>query len=709
MAESSSTPVYDIVRTNDRGRDQGWAAHQSNATASRSSQVRTLRPDQIYESRTLSRMRQEKSLPHAQELDRLVQILKENQVPGPQLFRMKSEFSQQLGNSGGQGTVYGISKPAQDEYKEAGHTVFQRWRVNLIAIKQYKRARTANQGQGHDQRGIEEQLSNRFRDAACEAFALSPSRFRNHPNIVQLRGWGLCLDTLENPASQCCSSLQVPMLILEKADMNLAQFLQRKHPAPRRSIIDVESGSADTSPDAPSAFKWLASAFAGDSYEIIRLLCIDIGHGLSAIHHHEFSHGDLKPENILVFRPGTAGGNTKWVAKICDFGLSSGGDDPSSMGQRYTGTKVWQPPEKQIKNSLSAEDLRKCDVYVYGLVVLSAFLNEGKHCCSLNAEELNKKLESLSRRALRDGIKDLVKGAMKELGERDIEPWKCLYTNRESRYFENQRPLSRLPFEDSPMGNDWRTGSWFYWPRFWSEQPPLSRLDVVHVSRAERQGYNNKHWWKTNNMENDSDLLVESNILADGDVRTAESTDRTPTVDPEGDTSNRQSIPTASSYELTENLLDGESHRATVPTNQLPTGSRANSRVVSLVARDVDDWPLSTDEFTSERRKVGMKEVLAELLRIVAQERWRPALGQELYFCARYRSRMKYTWWSECAPETNVLGRALNLVPTVDICTLAWLAKGKIGNFEATNLAPDWDVWGSILDYDKLDESERLS
>ncbi|RYP64823.1 hypothetical protein DL771_008603 [Monosporascus sp. 5C6A] len=509
------------------------------------------------------------------------------------------------------------------------------------------------------------------------------------------------------------------MLILEKADMNLAEFLQKKLFANRQSRGDAESAPPDTSPDAQSALKRWTSVFAEDRYETIRLLCIDIGHGLGAIHRHRFSHGDLKPENILVFRPGTTGSNTRWVAKICDFGSSSGEDeDPSSTGQRYMGTEVWRPPQEQIKNSLSAEDLRKCDIYVYGLVVWSAFCLKGWHRRSWGPEELKKDLDSLSswspfspfgRYTLRNRIGELLQGAGKNPGERNMEPWKSLYMGREDRHFSD---LSHLAIVDpSPTGNDLEAGSSFYWPRLWFKQPLallLSRRDVARVPRAEREGYNGKHWWKTNSIEDESKSSAVSATLADSDVRAAESANRILTVKPKEDTSNRQSIPTASSSEQLE-ALDRKSPRTTVSANQLPAESHQSSEIVSLVARDADDLPLSTDEFTTKRRKDDVKEVHVELLRLVAQESWDLALARELYFFARYRSRMKYAWWSECEPVTNVLERALNLRPAVDICTLAWLAKGKIGSSEATNLATNWDIWSSILDPDGLDESERLS
>src|SRR4051794_2658641 len=112
MSELPSV-VFNFVRTHANKRERVWAAEQSHASTSTGrtanhgssqkhhrapvtwSQTDTLQPDfsRIHtSSRTLSRMRLEKSLPHSQELDRLVQILKDHQVPGPQLFRLETEF-----------------------------------------------------------------------------------------------------------------------------------------------------------------------------------------------------------------------------------------------------------------------------------------------------------------------------------------------------------------------------------------------------------------------------------------------------------------------------------------------------------------------------------------------------------------------------------------------------------------------------------------
>lgn len=44
------------------------------------------------------------------------------------------------------------------------------------------------------------------------------------------------------------------------------------------------------------------AAFGIDPFELVRLLGIDVGHGLQSLHENHFTHGDLKPENVLVFQ-----------------------------------------------------------------------------------------------------------------------------------------------------------------------------------------------------------------------------------------------------------------------------------------------------------------------------------------------------------------------------------------------------------------------
>ncbi|KAM7184939.1 hypothetical protein V8F33_012705 [Rhypophila sp. PSN 637] len=769
----SELPIFNFVRTHANRREQAWAAEEPNTpgsgiasgsggndtptTWSRTDTLVVPSVRRIQESsRTLSRMRQEKSLPHSQELDRLVQIIKDNKVPGPQLFRLGSEFCQALGEGGSQGTVYGIGRQALRKYRAAvehdkNKTLQKLWNVDAIAIKRYKRAKmVTNSGLGDSpsaqstRQEIEEQLSNRFRDAACEAFALSPERFRNHRNIVQLKGWGLCLDTLENPASSCCQSLQVPMLILEKADMDLAQFLQHKlfperenHHASYANHGDIESGDHgdedDPSANGPLSLMGRASIFVQDPYEIVRLLCIDIGHGLGAIHRHHFSHGDLKPANILVFRPGTSEIsegkiNTKWMAKICDFGLSSGEDvdDPNTGAaawQTYGGSPGWFPPPGERDRPLLAEQLRKCDVYVYGLVVWSAFCLRGAHRGGrdgvkqwdldkylrqdlksmyrwwarpdtghgepdenkprsrvsmvyhdvLGHYELGNKVCNLKisqhafgRYGLRKKIEELVRGAMAPPSQRTMKPWESLYTSSWERASYSEANPTEQP--SSPERADTTPQ-----PTIPLESTIIFMFGVDRVSRAAKESYNEMQWWKP---PRDAKTSASGGLAGD----------------------------------------ESQSHG---PSNvDDPEGVTRSSTMVSQTQRDTDDKPLSMEEFKTERRQMEVWEIDRTLRKLVKREGGLiPShVARKLYLYARYRSRFPRKWslhepedYSPSEANFNILEHALMLRrPAVDTCTLAWLAEGSIGKSEVEHAAWD-DVLSLELSDTGLDESEQLS
>ncbi|KAK8123946.1 Protein kinase-like domain protein [Apiospora kogelbergensis] len=162
-----------------------------------------------------------------------------------------------------------------------------------------------------------------IRAARREILALAPSRFRGSPNIVQLKGWGLCLDTLEDKSPHP-DAIEMSLLVLEGANCDLHAFLQ---------------GPYET------------------SNSLLLGLCRDIGSGLAALHDKGFTHGDLKPKNVLIFQTFTG-----WTAKLCGFGCAwqkveddeSDYSSPSSpKGQRprpkYIGTGGWKPPGARVE------------------------------------------------------------------------------------------------------------------------------------------------------------------------------------------------------------------------------------------------------------------------------------------------------------------------------------------------------------------------
>ncbi|KAK8108453.1 hypothetical protein PG984_014254 [Apiospora sp. TS-2023a] len=285
---------------------------------------------------------QENAIDNVSSLKDLLSSLIESQVPGPQLYRLKTEFG--ILEEGGQSEIFGVGMNTQEILAEAtrcGQLEQDAWPVDKIVIKRHRPRKTSSYG-----------LGSQFLAARREILALAPSRFRDSPNIVQLKGWGLCLDTLEDKAPGP-RTFQMPLLILERASCDLEVFVQ----GPSRASNSLLLG-----------------------------LCRDIGNGLAALHAEGFTHGDLKPKNVLIFETLTG-----WIAKLCDFGCAlqkvEDVDAPDDSfpkephpRPRYLGTDGWKPPEAASPGTLDLnhEDWKLCDVYVFGLVVWSVFCKSGK-------------------------------------------------------------------------------------------------------------------------------------------------------------------------------------------------------------------------------------------------------------------------------------------------------------------------------------------
>ncbi|KAB8234017.1 uncharacterized protein BDW43DRAFT_274815 [Aspergillus alliaceus] len=266
-------------------------------------------------------------------LSSLIKTLKANHVPGPILVRAESEFTLTLG-SGAQFEVAGIapvlvSTLTREGLEKVGES------LEVLAIKKPKLASclltpSADKSLDHQVRAIHREIS-----------ALSHKGFEEHPNIVRLLGWGLCLDTLENDFTDAPI---IPLLILERAEYNLQQFLFHR----RGEILPLNSDRR---------------------YELCRDICHGIGEGLGVLHAEGIAHGDLKLENILLFD--TPAG---WLPKLCDFGLSTELGD-MSLNVRYYGTHGWRAPEvlKQDRKPIRVQSLKMCDIFAYGLVVRCVF------------------------------------------------------------------------------------------------------------------------------------------------------------------------------------------------------------------------------------------------------------------------------------------------------------------------------------------------
>ena len=189
-----------------------------------------------------------------------------------------------------------------------------------------------------------DQWRNDVQDASREINRLCQRSLRGHHNIVRLVSWGISLDALE---AKNLESLCTPLLILEKAHRDLAQFIEKE-------------------------------AYATVPHETMCYLAMDIGRGLGAVHSADIVHGDLKLDNILIFSGSHVPGR-KWTAKLCDFGkavpISAKAEVPDST--TYLPTQTWRPPEcyeKSLVEKPLPPSLAPCDIFVYGLVVWAMFI-----------------------------------------------------------------------------------------------------------------------------------------------------------------------------------------------------------------------------------------------------------------------------------------------------------------------------------------------
>ncbi len=109
-------------------------------------------------------------------------------------------------------------------------------------------------------------------------------------------------------------------------------------------------------------------------------MALDICAALGAIHTRGIVHKDIKPSNILL----TEGGR----AKLSDFGISSGSEDPTSTGERV-GTVRYMAPE--LSASSDAADARS-DLYSLGVTLYEALIGrapfDGNDAVSISKKHL---------------------------------------------------------------------------------------------------------------------------------------------------------------------------------------------------------------------------------------------------------------------------------------------------------------------------------
>ncbi|KAF2184801.1 ankyrin [Zopfia rhizophila CBS 207.26] len=173
-------------------------------------------------------------------------------------------------------------------------------------------------------------------DIYLEVLALTNPTIHEHPNVVQLLGWGVDVFNFHRHF----------YLVTELAYSNLREFFGMHDED--ASVLPVPLRNYD--------------------------FCNDIAAGLDVLHNCGLIHGDLKPDNILMFPRGDG----TFIARLADFGLSISEaiSDPSQA--RLGGTVGWQAPEVEEDHSISNEYLLATDIFSFGLLIWSIMLRSGK-------------------------------------------------------------------------------------------------------------------------------------------------------------------------------------------------------------------------------------------------------------------------------------------------------------------------------------------
>lgn len=168
-------------------------------------------------------------------LDSCLMALRQREIQGPQLFRA-SEFSSLLGG-GALFNVYGCSASITFEHGVDGEICRFLQKEQLWAIKRPRQASLS----GSHLNGQNISLECHIEATFIEIEVLSYPPFRDHPNIVKLLGWGLCLDDLEDENY----NIRIPHLILERGECTLDTLLSKEFLLipPRRALsIDICEG-----------------------------------------------------------------------------------------------------------------------------------------------------------------------------------------------------------------------------------------------------------------------------------------------------------------------------------------------------------------------------------------------------------------------------------------------------------------------------------
>jgi ankyrin repeat protein/serine/threonine protein kinase len=98
-------------------------------------------------------------------------------------------------------------------------------------------------------------------------------------------------------------------------------------------------------------------------------ITVDIMTGLQALHACGFAHGDLKPSNVLVQKDPMY----RLCCKLTDFcGAIDLRPGSRALNGSHHGTPTWMAPE--VLTAQSIPDWTKCDVYSFGLLIVSLYI-----------------------------------------------------------------------------------------------------------------------------------------------------------------------------------------------------------------------------------------------------------------------------------------------------------------------------------------------
>ena len=194
-------------------------------------------------------------------------------------------------------------------------------------------------------KSIQDGLAKRINLLFNEVLTMTHPPLAAHPNIVQLLGIGF---ESEGPDSD---RNVMPTLVPECAELgNLAEVLETAKREDRPLPFDQKLA-----------------------------FCVDVAHGLEALHACDIIHGDVKCENVLVFEDTpsdegvTISQERHLVCKLTDFGYSH--LDASSNGFPLGGSPPWNAPECLSGTYFRIETAKRTDVYSFGLLVWRLMLD----------------------------------------------------------------------------------------------------------------------------------------------------------------------------------------------------------------------------------------------------------------------------------------------------------------------------------------------